>query len=199
MINLLPPDLKSSYAYARRNVTLRRWLLICAVALVGIAGITTFGLASIQQSTNQYEKQIAASEATLKAEQYTLTQQRVKDMGNNFQLAVKVLSQEILFSQLLKQIGTIMPAKSSLTDLTISQTTGGLDITADAADYTTATQVQVNLADPNNKIFSKADLVSIVCDSKSAIPKPYPCTVSIRALFGPDNPYLFINSQGTKQ
>jgi hypothetical protein len=102
-----------------------------------------------------------------------------------------VLSGEVLFSKLLKQLGTLTPPNTSLSALTITQGTTGIDITANTADYNTATQLQVNLADPNNKIFSKADIVGINCSSNDA--GRYPCTVNIRALLADNNPFLFIN------
>jgi hypothetical protein len=91
-----------------------------------------------------------------------------------------------------------MPSSTILSNLNIVQTTGGLDITARATDYQTATQVQVNLSDPNNKIFTKADIVSIVCQpAASGIEAIYPCVVTIRALFAKDNPFLFIHNNST--
>lgn len=197
MINLLPADLKSGYRYARRNVILRRWVVICVIALVGLLGIATFGMLTIQQSTVRYDKQIAASNELFQKEEYAGTQKRIQDLSNNFKLVVKVLSQEVLFSELIKQIGTAIPANANLTGLNISQTTGGIDISAVATDYNTATQVQVNLADPDNKIFSKADIVNITCGANASNPK-YPCTVNIRALFSSNNPFLFINNQAAK-
>jgi hypothetical protein len=195
MINLLPPELKTGYVYARRNVALRKWIVLTLIALAGLGALATYGLLDLKQSTKHYDKQIASTESLFKQERSTEIQQQVQDISNNFKLAVKVLGQEILFSQLIKQIGTAIPNNANLTGLTITQTKGGIDISANAKDYKTATQIQVNLADPNNKIFSKADIVSITCDDdKSA----YPCKVSIRALFAPDNPFLFIN-EGAKR
>jgi hypothetical protein len=200
MINLLPPEMKSSYNYARRNVALRKWVVIILVALIGLGGIGTFGLLALQQSSVSYTKKINLAQANLTKENYAETQNQVKDISNSFKLVVKVLGQEVLFSQLLKQIATTIPLGSNLTGLTISQTQGAIDITANAIDYKTATQVQVNLADPKNKIFSKADIVSITCNSVATggTASPYPCTINIRALFAKDNPYLFINSSGVK-
>ena len=202
MINLLPPDVKASYQYARRNVGLRKWLAAFLITLVGLGAIATYGLLTLKQSTEHYTKDIAQTEAIFKKEQFAETQKRVQDISSNFKLVVKVLSQEVLFSQLLTQVATTIPKNASLSGLTISQVQGAIDISAVATDYNTATQVQVNLADPANKIFSKADIVSITCDAKatatSAIPFKYPCSVSIRALFAPNNPYLFINSKGVK-
>jgi hypothetical protein len=197
MINLLPPEIKNGYRYARRNVALRRWVIICFIALIGLGGLATYGLLSLHQSTAHYNQQIVTAEKLFKQEDFAGTQTQVKNISNSFKLVVKVLGQEVLFSELLKQIAAAIPANSNLTGLDISQTQGAIDIVAVATDYNTATQVQVNLADPANKIFSKADIVNIACNSENAINPRYPCTVNIRALFASDNPFLFINSKAT--
>lgn len=196
MINLLPPDVKDSYRYARRNVALRKWAVLFAVALFGLGAIGTYGLLALQQSTNDYNRQIAVKEELFKKEDFSGTQAKVRDISSSFKLVIKVLSQEVLFSKLLQQIAAAIPSNAKLTGLNINQTKGGIDITAVATNYSTATQVQINLADPNNKIFSKADIVSISCGGANVTDKRYPCTVNIRALFANNNPYLFINSKG---
>src|SRR4051812_30265287 len=157
------------------------------IALVGLGIIGTYGLLALEQSRHEYSQKVAAAESSLQKEKFTETQKRVQDISNSFKLVVKVLGQEVLFSQLLKQIATTIPDNANLTGLNISQTQGAIDISANAADYSTATQVQVNLADPRNKIFSKADLVGINCDAKkdssSNSASLYPCSVTVRALF----------------
>jgi hypothetical protein len=195
MINLLPPELKTGYTYGRRNVVLRKWVAMFLVALIGLAALGTYGLLAIKQSSIEYDKKISTAEQQLKRDKYEATQKQVKDLSGSFQLVVKVLGQEVLFSKLLQQMGKTIPANAALTGLNISQVKGGIDIAAGAADYNTASQVQVNLADPNNKIFSKADIVGINCSNTNT--SLYPCTVNIRALFSDNNPYLFINSKGT--
>jgi len=195
MINLLPPAVKNNYRYARRNVALRKWLIAFVIALVGLGALATYGLLSMRQSETIYNKQIATTNAYFKKENFSGTQAEVQDISNSFKLVVKVLGQEVLFSQILKQIATIIPANANLTGLTIAQTQGALDIAANATDYKTATQVQVNLADPHNKIFSKADIVNISCNSNNLTNPRYPCTVNIRALLAGNTPYLFINSK----
>lgn len=197
MINLLPPELKKNYEFARRNVGLRRWVIAFVIAFVGLGALATYGLLNLQQSTRHYNQQISEAQAMLQKEDYAGTQKQVQDISNSFQLVVKVLGQEVLFSQLLKQIAAAIPANANLTGLTINQTQGGLDISAEATDYNTATQVQINLADPANQIFSKADIVSITCGKNQANPA-YPCVVNLRALFSSNNPFLFINSKGQK-
>jgi Tfp pilus assembly protein PilN len=195
MINLLPPNVKSGYRFARRNVVLRRWVVLFVIALIGLGAISTYGLLTIHQSSTHANKEITAAQAMLNKQKYSQTKKQVSDISGSFKLVVQVLSQEVLFSQLLKQIAATIPPNTYLTGLNISQTKGAIDITAAATDYKSATQVQVNLADPQNKIFSRADINNITCGVNVQDPKD-PCTISIRALFSPNNPFLFINSKG---
>lgn len=195
MINLLPPELKESYRYAYRNVRLMRWVVAGVVSLVGLAALGTGGLIYIQQTTQSYSGQIATAEANLQEQKLASTQTQVKDISNSLKLSVQVLSKEILFSDLLTQLASITPSNAVLTDLTISQSEQAVDISALTTDYNAATQLQVNLADPANKLFSKADIVSITCSNSTSGSgdSQYPCSVTIRALFVTNNPYLFIN------
>ncbi len=197
MINLLPPTVKEEYRYGLRNSVLLRWVVAFVVALIGLGAITTYGLVTMKNSTDHYNAVVADANTTLTKNNLTGTEAQVKEITTDFKLVVQVLSKEVLFSKLLKQIATVIPSKSVLTGLTISQTAGAIDISASAADYTTATQVQVNLQDPTNKIFSKADIVSIACGANATNPK-YPCSIQIRALFSQNNPYLFTNTTNTK-
>ncbi|MGH7239684.1 MAG: hypothetical protein ACREHG_06415, partial [Candidatus Saccharimonadales bacterium] len=196
MINLLPPDLKSAYHYGRLNVIIRRWVILCLAALIGLGGIATFGLVSLQRSIVSYNQQIVSEQSLLGKENYTATQAEVKDISDSVRLAVNVLKQEVLFSKLLQRVTATIPANANLTGLVIAKGQDAIDISADATDYTTATQVDINLSDPSNQIFSGADIVNIACVSGKQATTSYPCTVTIRALFAKNNPFLFINSKG---
>ncbi|MCA9325113.1 PilN domain-containing protein [Candidatus Saccharibacteria bacterium] len=198
MINLLPPDVKTQYHYAQRNVILRRWAVTLVLALGGLVVITAFGLLYMYQLSSSYDREIKAATASLQQQRLSETQKDVKDISSNLKLAVQVLSKEVLFSKLLKQMAAVTPSNVKLANLNISQEESAVDITAKARDYNAATQLQVNLSDPNNKIFSKADIVSITCatNSDGSRASGYPCTATIRALFSTENPYLFINNGG---
>ena len=200
MINLLPPETKHAYRYAVQNERLLKWVLALVIGLVGLGAIGTYGWVSLHQAIDTNTKSVNSLESTLTAEDLNGTETQVQTISNDFSLVVKVLSQEVLFSKLLKQIAAAMPQGANLTSLNISSTTkgSGLDITAESTDYTAATQVQVNLADPNNGIFSKADLVNISCGSSPTTNQinAYPCTVSLRAQFAANNQFLFINQKG---
>lgn len=192
MINLLPPERKEQYLYGRRNTELRRWTFAMAFGFLGVIALTITGLFLMQTSIRQYESQVAGTKGQLDVQKLEETRAHAKEISGSIKLAVDVLSREVLFSKLITHIATVIPANTSLTDLNISQTQGAIEIKAIATDYTSATQLQVNLKDPKNQVFSKADIQSINCNATSANPR-YPCEITIKALFGNNNPFLFIN------
>lgn len=191
MINLLPLDHKNEIIYARKNTLLLRWSLLILVAIFIAIGLIGAGNLYIKYSQEDYNKQIATITQTLKSENLTQTQQKITDLSNNVTLIQKVLENTILFSKLLKQAGAVMPPGTILSNLEISKVEGGIDLTAQAKDYKSATQIQVNLADPDNKVFEKVDILSINCNEDSD--SGYDCVANLRALFGDNSPYLFIS------
>lgn len=193
MINLLPPDTKNTILYARRNTLLLRACLAMVAVIGGVFLLLGFGHFYLATSTARYEKDIATLNASLQEQNIDQTKAQIQDLSGSVNLALKVLSQEILFSKLLRQAGTVMPAGSSLSSIEIGDVEGGIDITAGVENYQVGTQVQVNLADPNNKLFKKVDLVSVSCNSQGS--GTYPCSARLRALFGDNSPYLFINNE----
>jgi Tfp pilus assembly protein PilN len=196
MLNLMPQDLKQGYGYARHNVMLRNWAAALFFSLIGLVVVATFGLLTMQASAKDYSNQVSQAQAQLQKEKLDETKKQVQDISGTLKLAVQVLGQEVLFSKLITQIGANMPTGSVLTALNINKVSGGLTLSATATNYTTATQVQVNLADPKNQIFSKVDIDNVSCTNQNK-DSAYPCTVQLRALFNTNNPFLLIN-QGKK-
>lgn len=193
MINLLPPDIKAEYHFARRNRRLSRWAGTFMLGIAGLLALAVIGWFYMQHFADTYQKQVADAQQQLDNQHFDSVQKQVADISNNLKLVIQVLSREVLFSQLLDRLGTVTPSNVILTNLSIQQTTGGIDITAQTTDYNAATQLQVNLADPANQIFAKADIVNIICGTNTTNPR-YPCTATIRALFAAKNPFLFINT-----
>lgn len=203
MINLLPPEVKDNMVFARRNTKLRKWMIGLFCSVLGVVAIVVAGQLYLQSSINSYTTQVNAGKDQLKAQKIEDAQAKVQDLTDSLKLVVQVLSKEVLFSKLISQIGSALPNGSVLTDLSINKVSGGLDLRAAAIDYNTATQVQLNVQDPTNKIFEKADIVNIQCASASASKTDpsrtqYPCTVQLRALFAPNNEFSFIPPSSTK-
>lgn len=199
MINLLPPDIRTSLLYARKNTKLRRWAVGLFILLILMVITLAGGILFLKQTSRSLAKQIENSKTQLQHQDQEKIKKEVEDLSSTLKLVVQVLSREVLFSSLLKQVGSVMPRGSVLTTLSINQVSGGLDLQAKASDYQTATQVQVNLQDPKSLIFEKVDIVNVQCQTSGAVlpdsvAAKYPCTIQMRALFNKTNPFLFINS-----
>lgn len=196
MINLLPPETRENILFARRNTKLLRWSMALLMGAAGIVVVNVFGLFYIDQNTQNISQQVDISRQELKDKKLEETQKRVEELSGSLKLVTQVLSRQILFSDLLEQTGAVMPGGSSLAGLNISKVQGGIDLQAAAKDYQTASQVQVNLQDPNNKIFEKVDILGIVC-APTSVPSVYPCNGSYRAMFTKNNPFLFLKTPAT--
>lgn len=191
MINLLPPDLKTEYRYARRNSQLVRTTAVFCFGFIGLAVIAAIGTLYIQQSANSYAVEASKFKQALEQQKQQEVNAKAQDISNSLKLAVQVLSQEILFSKLLEELAPVVPEGVTLTDITLSELRGAVNISAKAIDYNSATQLHVNLSDPNNKIFSKADIIGITCKQGEGADDDYPCNISVRAEFGDSKRFLF--------
>jgi Tfp pilus assembly protein PilN len=196
MINLLPPDFKENYHYARRNNRLVRWVVFMSLGFVGLAALSGLGTIYLNTTASDYNQQVSVMETSLSNQKQSETEKQVIEISNDLKLALQVLSKQVLYSQMLKQLATIIPSNAALSSLAINQDQNALDITANTIDYTAATQLQVNLADPTNQIFSKADIINITCPTAAngTQAKRLPCTVTVRALFNTKNPFLFTSN-----
>lgn len=197
MINLLPDMQKSQIFFARRNTALRKWVIASLLGVAGIVLIYAVGFVFINHLADNEKAQVSARQQQLKDQNLDATQKRVAEISDSIKLATNVLSKQVLFSKLLTKVGATMPAGTSLQSLSINSLEGGIDLIAVATTYQTATQVQVNLADPQNKIFEKADIVSVSCNQDPTTPTEYPCQVTIRALFAKENAFQVVSQKGS--
>lgn len=201
MINLLPPDEKEAILYARYNTQLRRWISGALIGLAGVVIVVFCGNFMLNQSTNDYAQAIASSQEQLKKQDQKKSLEQVKGIQTNFKLVVDVLSREVLFSKLLPQVGQVMPSGTVLENLSLNTEEGqtAFDLTASAQDFTSGSQIQVNLIDPANKLFEKADLVNVSCTQDQDEPTEYPCKVTMRVLPSKTNQFLLIPPEGEKK
>lgn len=195
MINLLPPEHKESIMFARYNTQLRRWIAGAMVGLAGVVAVVFGGQFMLQQNADSYQQAIDTNKERLAQQKQKETLEKTKGIQDSFKLVVDVLSREVLFSKLLPQVGLVMPSGTALEGLSLNteDEETAFEITAVASDYTSASQIQVNLTDPANKLFQKADLVNITCTSEQTEPTDYPCRASMRVLPSTDNQFLLIS------
>lgn len=117
MINLLAPESQKLYRAARLNLKLRTYIFILLVALVGVLGIFGAGYYLTLQ-----ERSIAESELQ-KHQQETKTYQGIRNeaqsFADNLKIAKTILSQEIVYSDLITQVAQALPSSAVLTALNV--------------------------------------------------------------------------------
>jgi len=196
MISLLPPDHKSALVYARRNTRLRTGVIGLSIGLIFLVLVATGSFLIMRQEVTTYNNNATAIEAELSRKGETTTIKRMNNISNTLNLVVKVLSEQVLFAELFQQVGTTMPDGSILQNLSLTgDMTSGIDLQIGSVDYNTGTQVLVNFQDPNNKIFEKADLISLTCADPTNTEGPYYCTANIRATFQKESQFSFLKRQ----
>jgi hypothetical protein len=106
-----------------------------------------------------------------------------KDIANtNLQLQAQNLPQ-------VKKAGSVLNA------LSLSKTSGAIDLTISSVDPNSAAQAAANLSDPKNNLFTKADVINVVCQNTST----YACTATIKALFSANVQKEFLSVPGANK
>lgn len=191
MINLLPPDYRLRQRYGRINRRQVRWIEIGLLLIAVLILILGAGWLYMDKQTKDLNRSTAATKRQLEVQNLTKVQAQADQISQNVRIINQVLSRELRFSDLITEIGKVMPPGAVLNSLTLSnKVSGALDLSANAKNYTSAAQIAVNLSDPKNNIFAKVDIINVNCSTTSAA---YPCSVSLRALFDKNVPQRFLN------
>jgi len=196
MINLLPDSRKQLYQYSVKNKSLFIWVILIASAILGLLAVTTISATKLQNQQKMYANRLSSANSYYAKNNLGDTQKEIKEVQSNITLANKVLTQNIKFSNIIKQINSSVPSGVKLGGLTINKNQGAVDITATAPDYNSATQLQINLGSKNT-VFSKADIVNISCGNNAA--RSNGCSVTVRALFSKNNSSFKNNPGGAIQ
>jgi hypothetical protein len=198
MINLMPPEAKSAILYARRNSRLLHWTVGSLFIIVAMMATVILGGFYIDSAKNSLASSIEITKETITEQKLDQTKQEAEELSQGVKLVVQILSKEVLFSKLIQQLGSLMPEGATLGDIQLSnKVNGALDLTANAVDYQSATQVQVNLEDPSNNLFEKVDTTSINCNegtssTTTTVNTRYKCQIMIKALFDKDAAVTFL-------
>lgn len=202
MINLMPPERKKTINYSRLNERLLKWTVGCLIIVAAMAAVVVVGSVYIDQTKSNLTKSIDSTKKTITDQKLDEIGADAETLSSGIKLVVQVLSKEVQFSKLLQEIGRLMPSGATLGNIQLSNSvSGAVDLTANAVDYQSATQVQLNLQDPNNNLFDKVDTQTVSCSdttesSSSGVDSKYRCQIVIRALFKSDASVTFLTGKG---
>jgi Tfp pilus assembly protein PilN len=181
VINLLPPEYAVKIKFGRRNNTLRKWIFGALIAIGGLLVILAGGWLYMNKQTSNLTNQLNGTKAQLKAQNLDKVQKDAAEITGDIKVINQILGNEIRFSKLIQDIGKLMPSGTVLESLSLNKVNGALDLSVNARDYSSATQVAVNLSDPTNNLFSKVDIVNISCNNTND--QAYRCASTLKALF----------------
>lgn len=158
MINLLPPSYKSSIKFARYNVTLLRYSILVLAVSIAIAAIMFFGVSFVKSDESNLKSEIAAKEATL-AEKGNV-ESEARALAADINTISSLLGRSINFSDLITDIGAVIPNGARLTGLSLTgDSSSPLQITAVTDTQEKAAVMRKNLED--SSLFSGADIQTI--------------------------------------
>lgn len=182
MINLLPPEHILLIRFGRQNSLLRHWIIGALGAIGGLIVILAGGWVYLHQQANDLQNSLTKTNSQLQAQNLAKVQHDAKEITGDIKVINQVLGNEVHFSNLIQDIGKVMPPGTILSSLTLSKINGSLDLRASAKDSSAAAQIAVNLNDPSNGIFTKVDIVNITCGNVTSV---YHCDGVFKALFSP--------------
>lgn len=119
MINLLPPTYKKSVKQAKINIILVRYIVVVLITTLVVGGVMWFGI----QATENNRKTIARSlaEDVQTAAELQPINEEAKNLADNIDLIATLLDQEIKFSELLREVGAVVPPGVVLDNLLLSE------------------------------------------------------------------------------
>lgn len=192
MINLIPPNYYQGMRIGRANAKLARWLVVGVIAAGGLLLIVVAGSLYLTHQNTKLNQRIETINQQLKDQNLNEVQKQAQDINGNIKVINQVLGREIRFSELIQEIGSVLPGGTVLNSLTLTKVDGPIDLSADAIDYTAASQIAVNLSDPKNELFDKVDIVNINCDASPT--SAYACNATYKALFSKTAKTRFLNA-----
>ena len=138
MINLLNPDDLTQLKAARLNVSLRRFAVLSALIMLGVASIFGIGFWLAYQDRSAVTRQHQSAQQEL--DKYKEAVDTAATYRSNLKTAKQILNREMVFSTFLTDLGALMPAGTIIEDLSLSTTTdsrtpGAINFTARAKSY----------------------------------------------------------------
>ena len=198
MINLLPGGIKEEITFGRRNRLLLRWLFVVFMVIATVAAMTVFGQFYINRNIHSLQAVAKVTQERIANQNLASTQKDIQSLSNNFATVTQLLGRQLMFSKLFVKIGSIIPNGAILSGITLSTSSSAIDLNVIAVNREAATQAFVNISDPKNGLFDKADLISVNCTTGSAnttaSASKYPCTAMIKVIIKNDSSFYFLNS-----
>jgi len=175
MINLMPDDIKKEIRSARTNVVLVRYIVVILLAFVFLVLVLMVSYVVLTQTKASAQRVVDSNDT--KAEVYSTTKAQVDALSGSLIQTKSILDQEVLYSNVLMNIGQQMPPGTILSSIALNAASfTGAPVTLKAYAKTNDNAVALRQKFQSSPIFSNVNFASI---SDSSGIEGYPISVSI--------------------
>lgn len=182
MINLLPPAEKEAIRFGRHNTHTFHYLLLVLATGIGLITILIFGLILVSREERLLKNLAGDKQAALSGYSQELGQAKV--LAQRIDTIAALLDRETAFSKLLPSIGAVVPAGTTINGLELDTTDANtLSINGESTTQNGPSVFRENLA-KTDKLFSRADIVSITLVEKENAPDVYAFQVDVQFATG---------------
>lgn len=175
MINLMPDADKKEIRAARANVILARYIMIILMAFVFLLLLLAGSYVVLTQTKDSATRLMDANSS--KAAVYSATKAQVDSLSASLTQTKTILNQEVLYSNVLMNIGQQMPNGTVLDKITLNSASfTGTPVTLKAYAKTTNDAVALREKFQSTPIFTNVNFSSV---SDSAGIPGYPVSVTM--------------------
>lgn len=155
MINLLPTNVKEDFSYGRRNSQIISWLLTVLFGIAILLIVATVGRLTIQTARNQAVVQKELIEQQLVSSDFKTTNDEYSEFVDGLGNVKKLYQQQILYSRLIRKLGTLLPPGAKLTSISIADKDRAIGLNFDNDTDGLGPTIQLNLTDQSKQVADK--------------------------------------------
>jgi hypothetical protein len=155
MINLLPQEMKQDFHYGRRNSQVLRWLVTVIFGILMLLVVAAIGRLTIQTARNQTLAQKQVLEDQLKTADYDTINGEYSDFSSGLSNVKKLYQQQVLYSRLIRKLGTLLPPGAKITNISIGDKDRAVSLNFDNDAEGMGPTIQLNLTDQSKQVVNK--------------------------------------------
>lgn len=155
MINLLPDAVKEDMYYGRKNRQIINWIITAVFGVIILFIIAAVGRLTIQTARDQALVQKENMVEQLKVADFDTVSEEYGDYVDGLGSVKKLYGQQILYTRLIRKLGTLLPAGARLTNISLSDKDRAVGLNFDNDADGLGPVILLNLTDQSKQVSDK--------------------------------------------
>jgi hypothetical protein len=152
MINLLPPIHKENIEYGRKNTQVLSWLIAVTFGIVILILTAMVGKLTIRASVAQVSSQKSDLENKQRDSGSAAIEKQYGEFTSNLTNVKKIYQQQILYSRLIRKLGTLLPPGTKLTTVSLTDKDRAINLNFSNEQPGLGPTIQINLENQGDQI-----------------------------------------------